>query len=139
MSFIEQISKKLPEFNGSNWLLRIPLAIVFIQMGLSKFPLDISDAESFNLPMTVWFFVAWGELFSGFGLLIGGFLNLSKFLISIGDLITRFSGIVIVGIMSGVILSTEPESFLDVLLNDHFHVMLYFGGLFFALRGSRVK
>ena len=80
MSFIEQISKQLPEFNGSNWLLRIPLAIVFIQMGLSKFPLDIGDAESFNLPMTVWVFVAWGELFSGFGLLIGGFLNLSKFL-----------------------------------------------------------
>ena len=36
MSYLEKISKKFPEFNGSNWLLRIPLAIVFIQMGLSN-------------------------------------------------------------------------------------------------------
>jgi putative oxidoreductase len=105
--------------------------------GLSKLPLDISDAESYGLPMSVWFFVAWGELLSGIGLLVGGLL-VSKKLNSYGGLITRFCGIVICGIMTGIILMQEPESFLDVLLYDNLHVMLYCGGLFFALRGNRV-
>ena len=139
MSFFEKISKTLPEFQGSNWLLRIPFAIIFIQQGLSKLPLDPLEAESYNLPMTVWFFVAWGEFFSGVGLLIGGLLRLKSLWPWVGDLITRFSGIVIAGIMTGVILISEPESIMYVLLYDSFHVILYFGGLFFALRGNRTK
>ena len=139
MSYLEKISKKFPDFNGSNWLLRIPLAIVFIQMGLSKFPISLDDANSFGLPMSIWLFVAFGELFSGLGLLVGGLFNFSRFFIFMGDLITRFSGIVIVGIMTGVIFITQPTSLIDILINDNFHVMLYTGGLFFALRGSRVK
>lgn len=134
---LRSILKKIPDFKGANFLLRIPLSIVFILQGLSKLPLDISDAEIFGLPMTVWFFVAWGELLSGIGLLIGGLL-VSKNLNSYGGLLTRFCGIVICGIMTGIILIQEPESLLDVLLYDNLHVMLYCGGLFFALRGNRI-
>lgn len=134
---LRSILKKIPDFKGANFLIRIPLSIVFILQGLSKLPLDISDAEIFGLPMTVWFFVAWGELLSGIGLLIGGLL-VSKNLNSYGGLLTRFCGIVICGIMTGIILIQEPESLLDVLLYDNLHVMLYCGGLFFALRGNRI-
>ena len=49
---------------------------------------------------------------------------------------TRFCGIVICGIMTGVILIGEPESIWYVILYDHLHLMLYCGGLFFALRGN---
>tara|TARA_B100001057_G_scaffold374009_1_gene378553 strand:+ start:429 stop:830 length:402 start_codon:yes stop_codon:yes gene_type:complete len=129
---LEQYLKKIPEFKGANWLLRIPVAVVFILQGLQKLPLDPVEAEMWGLPMTVWFFVAWGELFSGIGLLIGGVVYAGM-----GDIITRFSGIVICGIMTGVILIGEPESFWYVLLYDNLHVMLYCGGLFFALRGNR--
>ena len=129
---LEQYLKKIPEFKGANWLLRIPVAVVFILQGLQKLPLDPAEAEMWGLPMTVWFFVAWGELFSGIGLLIGGVVYAGM-----GDIITRFSGIVICGIMTGVILIGEPESFWYVLLYDNLHVMLYCGGLFFALRGNR--
>ena len=134
---LRSILKKIPDFKGANFLIRIPLSIVFILKGLSKLPLDISDAEIFGLPMTVWFFVAWGELLSGIGLLIGGLL-VSKNLNSYGGLLTRFCGMVICGIMTGIILIQEPESLLDVLLYDNLHVMLYCGGLFFALRGNRI-
>ena len=129
---LEQYLKKIPEFKGANWLLRIPVAVVFILQGLQKLPLDPVEAEMWGLPMTVWFFVAWGEFFSGIGLLIGGTVYAGM-----GDIITRFSGIVICGIMTGVILIGEPESFWYVLLYDNLHVMLYCGGLFFALRGNR--
>ena len=129
---LEQYLKKIPEFKGANWLLRIPVAVVFILQGLQKLPLDPAEAEMWGLPMTVWFFVAWGEFFSGIGLLVCGTVYAGM-----GDIITRFSGIVICGIMTGVILIGEPESFWYVLLYDNLHVMLYCGGLFFALRGNR--
>ena len=129
---LEQYLKKIPEFKGANWLLRIPVAVVFILQGLQKLPLDPAEAEMWGLPMTVWFFVAWGEFFSGIGLLIGGTVYAGM-----GDIITRFSGIVICGIMTGVILIGEPESFLDVILYDNLHVFMWVGGLFFALRGNR--
>ena len=92
-----------------------------------------------NLMVCQWlssFLLRW-ELLSGFRLLIGGLLVTKKFN-SYGGLITRFCGIVICGIMTGIILMQEPDSLLDVLLYDNFHVMLYCGGLFFALRGNRV-
>jgi putative oxidoreductase len=54
-----------------------------------------------------------------------------------GDLITRFSGIVITGIMTGVIWVGQPDSFMDVILYDNFHVLLWVGGMYFALRGNR--
>ena len=134
---LEQYLKKIPDFKGANWLIRVPIGVVFILQGLQKLPVDIADAEAFGLPMSVWFFVAWGELFAGIGLLVGGLTIALKD--GVGDMLTRFSGIVICGIMTGVILISEPESILYVILYEHFHLMLYTGGLFFALRGNRVK
>ena len=134
---LEQYLKKIPDFKGANWLIRVPIGVVFILQGLQKLPIDVADAEAFGLPMSVWFFVAWGELFAGIGLLVGGLTIALKD--GVGDMLTRFSGIVICGIMTGVILISEPESIMYVILYEHFHLMLYTGGLFFALRGNRVK
>jgi len=39
--------------------------------------------------------------------------------------------------MTGVIWMAQPESFTEVLLYDNFHVLLWVGGMFFALRGNR--
>ena len=135
---LKKLLEKIPEFKGANFLIRIPLAIVFILQGLAKLPVSIEDAEGYGLPMTVWFFVVWGELFAGIGLLVGALIIFPKLWPTIGDALTRFCGITICGIMTGVILIGEPESLIDVLLYDNFHVMLYCGGLFFALRGNRI-
>ena len=58
-----------------DWLLRIPLAIVFLQQGLSKVPISIEEAAGYNLPMLVWIFVVLGELGAGLGLIIGGLIQ----------------------------------------------------------------
>ena len=137
MSIIQRISEKIPEFCLSHWLFRIPLAIIFIQQGMSKLPVSIEDAESFGLPYLVWWFVTYGELGAGLGLVVGGILNTDKLWPWIGDMLSRFSGIVICCIMTGVIWVGEPESLLDVILYDNLHVLLWVGGLFFALRGNR--
>ena len=135
---MKNLLAKIPDFCLSHWLLRLPLSIVFIQQGLAKIPVTIEDAELFNLPYIVWWFVAYGELGAGLGLIGGGILSFSDKLVPwLGDLITRFSGFTIGCIMTGVIWIGEPESFFEVILYDNFHVILWFGGLFFALRGSR--
>ena len=127
---------KIPEFYLSHWLLRIPLVIVFIQQGLSKLPVTLEDAQSYDLPYIVWWFAAYGEVGAGIGLLVGGIMMYSWWS-WMGDLLTRFSGFVIGCIMTGVIWVGEPESLMDVILYDNLHVLLWVGGLFFALRGNR--
>ena len=143
MSIFEKLNK-IPEFCLSHWLFRIPIAIIFIQQGLEKLPVDAETAADFGLPVLVWWFVAYGELGGGIGLLVGGLLTKPWFPIldrcyipDIGDMLTRFSGITICCIMTGVIWVGEPTSFWDVLLYDNLHVLLWVGGLFFALRGNR--
>ena len=134
--WLQKYLDKLPEFCLSHWLLRIPLAVVFIQQGLAKIPVTVEDAQSFELPYIVWWFAAYGELGAGIGLLVGG-LFLYSWWSWVGDLLTRFSGFVIGCIMTGVIWVGQPESFMDVILYDNLHVLLWVGGLYFALRGVR--
>ena len=66
--------KKIPEFCLSHWLLRIPLAIVFLQQGISKLPFSLDDADSWDLPYLVWWFVVYGEIGAAIGLIISGIL-----------------------------------------------------------------
>ena len=118
-----------------DWLLRIPLAIVFLQQGLSKLPIAVEDAQVFELPMLVWVFVVLGELGAGIGLIVGGLIQ--RLWTTIADMVTRFSGFVIGCIATGVIWVGQPDNLIDVLLYDNLHVLLWVGGLFFALRGNR--
>ena len=119
-----------------DWLLRIPLAIVFLQQGLSKLPIALEDAQVFELPMLVWVFVVLGELGAGIGLIVGGLIQ--RLWTTIADMVTRFSGFVIGCIATDVIWVGQPDNLIDVLLYDNLHVFLWAGGLFFALKGNRV-
>ena len=139
---LKRITTNIPEFCASHWRLRIPLAIVFIQQGLSKFPVSQDDAVAYELPFLVWWFVAYGELGSGVGLLVAAFLSLKAishvpFVSDFSDMLSRFSGITMCCITTGVIWISQPESFMDVILYDNLHVFLWVGGLYFALRGNR--
>ena len=135
MNIFKKINQSIPDFCLSHWLFRIPLAIVFIQQGLYNIPVTIEDASSFDLPYLVWWFVAYGELGGGLGLIAGGVI--ARWWEEIGDLVTRFSGITICSIMTGVIWIGQPENVMDVLLYDNLHLFLWVGGLYFALRGNR--
>ena len=134
---MSSIISRIPEFCLSHWLLRIPLAIVFIQQGLSKFPVSVEDAATYELPYLVWWFAAYGELGAGIGLLVAGMIASWAWLKDYGDVLTRFCGITICSNMTGVIWTSQPDSLMDVLLYDNLHVLLWVGGLFFALRGNR--
>ena len=112
---------------------------MFLQQGLRKFPITESSTELFGLPYVVWWFVAYGEVGSAIGLIVGGILEImfTKGLVSdLADLITRFSGITMTCVVTGVIWMMMPSNLMDVILNDYLHVSLYVGGLYFALRGN---
>ena len=126
---------KIPEFCMTHWLLRIPLIVVFVQQGLNKWPINLEDSPV-ELTLLVWTFVVLGELGAA-GILVGGLADYIKRTKELGDIITRFSGITIASIMTGVIWTAEPESFWDVLWYDNLHVLLWVGGMYFALRGNR--
>ena len=117
-----------------DWLLRVPLAIVFLQQGISKLPISAEEASGYELPMLVWTFVVLGEIGAGIGLIAGGLIQ--KLWTSLADMITKFSGFVIGCIMTGVIWIGQPESLIDVLLYDNLHVFLWVGGLYFAMKGN---
>ena len=123
----------------ATFLLRIPLSVMFLQQGLSKFPVNEITAEAFGLPFIVWWFVAYGEVGSAVGLIEGGIFGIifTKGIVSsLADLLTRFSGITMTCVVTGVIWIMMPSSFMDVILTDYLHVSLYVGGLYFALRGN---
>ena len=123
----------------ATFLLRIPLSVMFLQQGLSKFPVNEITAEAFGLPFIVWWFVAYGEVGSAIGLIVGGIFGIifTKGIVSsLADLLTRFSGITMTCVVTGVIWIMMPSSFMDVVLTDYLHVSLYVGGLYFALRGN---
>ena len=62
---VTDIVNRIPEFCMSHWLWRIPLAVVFLQAGLDKWPFSIEDAESMGLPSIVWLYVVLGEIGAG--------------------------------------------------------------------------
>ena len=125
----------------ATFLLRIPLAVMFLQQGLSKFPVNEVTAEAFGLPFIVWWFVAYGEVGSAIGLIVGGVFGIlfTKGLLSeLADLLTRFSGITMTCVVTGVIWIMMPDSLIDVITRDYLHVSLYVGGLYFAWRGIAI-
>lgn len=134
---LQKILRKLPDFKGSNWLIRIPLSIIFLQQGFSKIPIDSSMAETYSLPLFLWYLVILSELTAGIGIIFGGILKSLGLVPFFGDFLTRFSGIIIVSIICGVIIVSNPASMIEILFYDHIHVMLFSGGLYFALRGNR--
>ena len=133
---IKTLVHRIPEFCMTHWLLRIPLIVVFFQQGMNKWPINLEDSPV-ELTLLVWSFVVLGELGAAAGLLVGGMADYIKRTKEFGDVITRFSGITIASIMTGVIWTGEPESFTDVILYDNLHVLLWVGGMYFALRGNR--
>ena len=129
------LNLKIPKVSApiGQFLLRVPVSILFLQQGFSKLP--ITDDNPYDLPSIVWWFVTFGEIGAGMGIIVGGVMGF-KYLIGLGDLITRFSGITMACVVTGVIWISYPPDLLTVLLYDYLHVSLYFVGVYFALAGN---
>lgn len=134
--------QRLPDISLSHILLRIPLSLLFINQGLSKLPFDPAVGLGMGIPSLVWWLVCYGEVAAGLGLLVGGVATLPKIkeitvFAVVGDMLTRFSGIVMCCIVTGVIWTViKPDSLTTFIMTDYMHFSLWAGGLYFGLRGN---
>ena len=108
MNKLNDLLEKLarPLKNHSSYLLRIGLGISFFLHGYGKIPIQqgfVDWLSSKGVPFAdlTAFLVAWGEMLSGIGILIGGLIGMSAPVI--GNLITRLSGGAVMVIMIGAL------------------------------------
>jgi uncharacterized membrane protein YphA (DoxX/SURF4 family) len=77
------------------WLIRLGLGIAFIIHGYNKFPLPPQGLINyFGFSPALATFVALSEVFAGIIIIVGGLLNNS-----LGNLITRLGGLMVVVVM----------------------------------------
>ena len=77
------------------WVIRLGLGIAFIIHGYNKFPLPPQGLINyFGFSPALATFVALSEVFAGLIIIVGGLLNNS-----LGNLITRLGGLMVVVIM----------------------------------------
>ena len=141
-NFLNKVTSPLDYF--VKLLVQFCLGISFFLHGYGKIPIsqgfiDFLSSKGVPLSNISAYIVAWAEILSGLGLIIGGVLSLRSS--TLGNLITRFSALTIVIIMinalfighshwsifigeRGAVLFASEQLFLLVL------------GLFFLIRGN---
>ena len=141
-NFFNKVTSPLDYF--VKLLVQFCLGISFFLHGYGKIPIsqgfiDFLSSKGVPLSNISAYIVAWAEILSGLGLIIGGILSLRSS--TLGNLITRFSALTIVIIMinalfighshwsifigeRGAVLFASEQLFLLVL------------GLFFLIRGN---
>ncbi len=131
---IARTSRVLPRGTHAHWLLRLPLALVLLQQGFDKFPLSADAAAGFGVPFILWAMAAIGEIAVAGLLIAGGLLRGVT-----GDLVTRIAGLGLAAIVAGVIYVAYWAPPLELLLFNQFHILLFAGGLYFALTGTKSR
>ena len=102
---LEALASPLKSYAGC--LLRIGLGISFFLHGYGKIPIQedfVNWLASKGIPFaeTTAHLVAWGEMVSGIGILLGGLIGTKSSIA--GNLITRLSGGAVMVIMIGALL-----------------------------------
>ena len=115
------------------WLIRLGLGIAFIIHGYNKFPLPPQGLINyFGFSPALATFVALSEVFAGFVIIVGGLLNNS-----LGNLITRLGGLMVVVVMIFAFSIAHQEWFITVKLFTSEQIFLFLIGFYFLLRGNK--
>jgi|TARA_Y100000385_G_scaffold20894_1_gene20586 putative oxidoreductase len=115
------------------WLIRLGLGIAFIIHGYNKFPLPPQGLINyFGFSPALATFVALSEVFAGLIIIVGGLFNNS-----LGNLITRLGGLMVVVIMVFAFSIAHQEWFITVKLFTSEQIFLFFIGSYFLLKGNK--
>ncbi len=115
------------------WGMRLSLGIAFIIHGSSKLPLPPQTLiEHFNFSPNLASFVALSEIFAGLAIIFGGFLKNH-----IGNLLTRFSALLIVIIMFNAFNIAHRDWFISPQLFTSEQIFLLVIGVYFLIKGNR--
>ena len=115
------------------WLIRLGLGIAFIIHGYNKFPLPPQGLINyFGFSPALATFVALSEVFAGLIIIVGGLFNNS-----LGNLITRLGGLMVVVIMVFAFSIAHQEWFITVKLFTSEQIFLFFIVSYFLLKGNK--
>ncbi len=115
------------------WVIRLGLGIAFIIHGYNKFPLPPQGLINyFGFSPALATFVALSEVFAGLIIIVGGLLNNS-----LGNLITRLGGLMVVVIMIFAFSIAHQEWFITVKLFTSEQIFLFLIGLFSLIKGNK--
>ena len=115
------------------WLIRLGLGIAFIIHGYNKFPLPPEGLINyFGFSPALATFVALSEVFAGLIFIVGGLFNNS-----LGNLITRLGGLMVVVVMIFAFSIAHQEWFITVKLFTSEQIFLFLIGLYFLLKGNK--
>ena len=115
------------------WVIRLGLGIAFIIHGYNKFPLPPQGLINyFGFSPALATFVALSEVFAGLIIIVGGLLNNS-----LGNLITRLGGLMVVVIMIFAFSIAHQEWFITVKLFTSEQIFLFLIGSYFMIKGNK--
>ena len=115
------------------WLIRLGLGIAFIIHGYNKFPLPPQGLINyFGFSPALATFVALSEVFAGIIIIVGGLLNNS-----LGNLITRLGGLMVVVVMIFAFSIAHQEWFITVKLFTSEQIFLFLIGFYYLIRGNK--
>ena len=115
------------------WVIRLGLGIAFIIHGYNKFPLPPQGLINyFGFSPALATFVALSEVFAGIIIIVGGLLNNS-----LGNLITRLGGLIVVVVMIFAFSIAHQEWFITVKLFTSEQIFLFLIGFYFLIRGNK--
>ena len=115
------------------WVIRLGLGIAFIIHGYNKFPLPPQGLINyFGFSPALASFVALSEVFAGLIIIVGGLINNS-----LGNLITRLGGLMVVVIMIFAFSIAHQEWFITVKLFTSEQIFLFLIGLFLMIKGNK--
>ena len=115
------------------WVIRMGLGIAFIIHGYNKFPLPPQGLINyFGFSPALATFVVLSEVFAGFVIIVGGLLNNS-----LGNLITRLGGLMVVVIMIFAFSIAHQEWFITKKLFTSEQFFLFLVGFYFLIKGNK--
>jgi len=127
----------LPLKKISICLLRIGLGVSFFLHGYGKIPIQQSfidwlSIKSIPFPEITAHLIAWGEIVSGIGILLGGLIGAKSYVA--GNLITRLSGGAVMVIMIGALLIAHSNW--GIFFGDRGSILFASEQLFLLLLGT---
>ena len=135
---VQNLNKRINNFFSNidalaSLVFRFGIGVAFIIHGLNKFPLPPQGLINyFGFSPALATFVALSEVFAGIIIIVGGLLNNS-----LGNLITRLGGLMVVVVMIFAFSIAHQEWFITVKLFTSEQIFLFLIGFYFLLKGNK--
>ena len=141
-NLLERVASPIKAY--ANYLLRIGLGLSFFLHGYGKLPINEGfvgwlTSKGFSSASLIAPLLAWGEILSGLGILLGGLIGTKAAVL--GNVVTRLSGGAIGVIMIGAIIIAHSDWGIftgergSVLFASE-QLFLLLLGIYFAIKGN---